>query len=269
MSGSCPGTVYAQFGSGLYQAAYTFAGMTLGAAAYGVVAPSMAGISAALPLKGAVRGKPTPPTRALIAHLCPHAHTQTSLNEALGLSRGVVATAVAVTLAFAIAAIDAVAPDHPYTVDPMAARWHPAAAGVVIGAAQLPITAFLSKNAGASSSYVTMLAAALYPGVGALSPYFEGKRRGMQNWWQVIYVFAAAAGSYAAMRAANEGPATSQMTAFDGLVGGFLAVFGARMANGCTSGHGISGFGHLSIRSVVTVVGMFAGAAAAAFALYQ
>ncbi len=43
------------------------------------------------------------------------------------------------------------------------------------------------------------------------------------------------------------------------LVGGFLVGFGARWANGCTSGHAISGLATLQPASLVAVVGFFAG----------
>ena len=41
--------------------------------------------------------------------------------------------------------------------------------------------------------------------------------------------------------------------------GGFLVGFGARYANGCTSGHGISGLSALRVTSLVAVLGFFAG----------
>ncbi len=43
------------------------------------------------------------------------------------------------------------------------------------------------------------------------------------------------------------------------LLGGFAMVFGARLAGGCTSGHGISGMSQLSLSSVITVMSMFGG----------
>lgn len=43
------------------------------------------------------------------------------------------------------------------------------------------------------------------------------------------------------------------------IVGGAIMVFGARLAGGCTSGHGISGMSMLATSSVVTVASMFAG----------
>ncbi|MDR1935217.1 MAG: YeeE/YedE family protein [Candidatus Accumulibacter sp.] len=46
----------------------------------------------------------------------------------------------------------------------------------------------------------------------------------------------------------------------DFVLGGFLAGIGARLAKGCTSGHGICGLGRFSRRSLVAVV-LFMGAA--------
>jgi hypothetical protein len=43
------------------------------------------------------------------------------------------------------------------------------------------------------------------------------------------------------------------------VVGGFLVGFGARYANGCTSGHAISGLATLQPSSLVAVVGFFVG----------
>lgn len=44
------------------------------------------------------------------------------------------------------------------------------------------------------------------------------------------------------------------------LVGGLLVGFGAKLGNGCTSGHGICGVGRLSVRSIVaTLLFMLAG----------
>ncbi len=43
------------------------------------------------------------------------------------------------------------------------------------------------------------------------------------------------------------------------VVGGFLVGFGTRYANGCTSGHAISGLSALRLTSLVAVVGFFVG----------
>ncbi len=46
--------------------------------------------------------------------------------------------------------------------------------------------------------------------------------------------------------------------------GGFLVGFGARYANGCTSGHAIMGLSLLSVGSLVAVIGFFIGGLAMA-----
>ena len=42
-------------------------------------------------------------------------------------------------------------------------------------------------------------------------------------------------------------------------VAGFVMLLGARIADGCTSGHGLSGMAQLSLGSFAAVVAMFAG----------
>lgn len=44
------------------------------------------------------------------------------------------------------------------------------------------------------------------------------------------------------------------------IAAGLLVGFGARMGNGCTSGHGVSGLGRLSVRSLVAVLVFMASA---------
>ncbi len=52
-------------------------------------------------------------------------------------------------------------------------------------------------------------------------------------------------------------------------VGGVIIMYGARMAGGCTSGHGISGSLQLAVSSWVFFLTMFASGIATAFALFS
>jgi hypothetical protein len=52
---------------------------------------------------------------------------------------------------------------------------------------------------------------------------------------------------------------------FSAFVGGIFLGFGARLAGGCTSGHGISGTFQLSIASWISLIGFFVGGAVTAF----
>ena len=49
------------------------------------------------------------------------------------------------------------------------------------------------------------------------------------------------------------------VTWYEVVLGGLVLGFGARFANGCTSGHGITGAGHLSVVSFAGVAAIFGG----------
>ncbi|OAG28361.1 YeeE/YedE thiosulfate transporter family protein [Thermodesulfatator autotrophicus] len=52
-------------------------------------------------------------------------------------------------------------------------------------------------------------------------------------------------------------------------MGGFLLVYGARLAGGCPSGHGLSGMSQLSLSAFISVAGFFIGGIPLAFILYK
>jgi uncharacterized membrane protein YedE/YeeE len=146
-------------------------------------------------------------------------------------------------------------------------QWPAILCGAIVGTVQVPLTLGLSKNAGSSSSFVTMVAAALFF---VRNSFMDSKRSGMANWWQVIYVGFAAVGSYLAMLSSSSPRYVDNKPHWaEALFGGVLLIFGARLAAGCTSGHGISGTSHLGIRSFISVAGMFAGGIATAFIAYK
>jgi uncharacterized protein len=53
------------------------------------------------------------------------------------------------------------------------------------------------------------------------------------------------------------------------LAGGAIMAFGARMAGGCTSGHGISGTLQLAVGSWISVICFFIGGIAVAMMMYR
>jgi len=85
---------------------------------------------------------------------------------------------------------------------------------------------------------------------------------GLHRWWQVLYLVTAA-GTAAVWVASGSNSISTDVNATHAFLGGFVAIFGSRIAGGCTSGHGISGAGHLMWRSWAAVCAMFAGAIAA------
>lgn len=84
--------------------------------------------------------------------------------------------------------------------------------------------------------------------------------------WRVAFLvgLVAAGGLYLALVPSAPQPRTDFPP--EGLVvGGLLVGFGTRMANGCTSGHGVCGLGRLSTRSLAAVTTFMALAMATTF----
>ncbi len=152
--------------------------------------------------------------------------------------------------------------------------WSPYVAGVVIGLLQIPTFLLMDTALGASSSFVTVaahLAALIDPEVQKVS-YFASHMWGPKNWWQVAVVAGITIGAYISMtlsgaRRQSISPVWARTMATGSLMsrapvaflGGFIMLFGARIAGGCTSGHGISGIAQLSVGSTIAVAAMFAG----------
>jgi len=157
--------------------------------------------------------------------------------------------------------------------------WPPYAAGIVIGLLQIPALLIIETALGASSSYVTVGGLiASWVDSSILSINYVAKHVALtpKNWWQVVLVGGIALGAFASMklsgarrkaispiwyRALGQSDWLRYTVAF---LAGFIMLFGARVADGCTSGHGLSGVAQLSVGSTVAVAAMFAGGIAAA-----
>ena len=152
--------------------------------------------------------------------------------------------------------------------------WSPYIAGAIIGLLQIPTFLLMDTALGASSSYVTVaaqLASFFDTRVGQV-PYLASHMWGPKNWWQVAVVVGVAIGAYLSMRSSGArrspispvwaramGTKTLDTRAPIAFLAGFIMLFGARIAGGCTSGHGISGMAQLSVGSTLAVAAMFAG----------
>ena len=153
--------------------------------------------------------------------------------------------------------------------------WSPYVAGVVIGLLQIPAFLMIETALGASSSYVTVgafFAGWLDPSLLKIDYVAKHVAANAKNLWQVALVIGIAVGAFVSMKISgarrhaispiwtralgSSSPALRYALAF---VAGFLMLFGARIADGCTSGHGLSGLAQLSVGSTVAVVAMFAG----------
>ncbi|WP_417671761.1 YeeE/YedE thiosulfate transporter family protein [Roseibium sp.] len=152
--------------------------------------------------------------------------------------------------------------------------WSPYAAGVVIGLLQIPAFLLVDTALGASSSFVTAAGwlASLFDPAASQIDYFAKYMTSTKYYWQSALVVGIALGAFISARAsgtrrASFAPSWTRMTntrslagrMVMGFIGGFVLLLGARIAGGCTSGHGISGMAQLAVGSTVAVAAMFAG----------
>ena len=263
VAGACPGMVIAQVGAGVSTAPYTVAGCIAGALAYAAAEPTLrphCGIAGSS--SSSLSGTKMP---AFLDHF-------PSLNHL---------PFAAIAGAFGAAMLGLVAVfEHFFPWESQIAgfnvpgcgvfdcyAWNPAMGGAVVGLLQFPVVLLLHDTIGSSGSYVWAASRALYVLPSAmgdrlayLKPFVNG---GVLTWWQVPYVMGAALGAAASAHASGSvaPPGVPSTAAF---IGGSLMLFGARLAGGCTSGHGISGMGVLSPLAFVAVAAMFAGGTAAA-----
>lgn len=91
------------------------------------------------------------------------------------------------------------------------------------------------------------------------APHFQLPRiRGGRD-WRMVYAVGLILGGALWLFTGGEAWQT-QVNAWQLLLGGFIAGFGARLANGCTSGHGICGMGSLQLPSLLAVLTFMATA---------
>lgn len=163
------------------------------------------------------------------------------------------------------------------------AAWSPYLVGAAIGVLSWLTFYFSDKPIGASSFYAQLagfLGQLIAPRHTASLTYFKDNPPRV-NWGFVFVVATIVGGAIAALTGgefANEwlppvwesrfGDSVALRAAI-AFAGGVLMAFGARLAGGCTSGHGISGTLQLNLASWITVVCIFAGGVAVALTLFN
>jgi len=237
IGGSCPGMVLAQVGSGTVNAGYTILGGLAGVLAY-----------AAVEYKLTEMTKPSVPWRRFFLH------------EYMGGTFTGLALPLVATLGTIVFAVELYAP---WTTEVATGgtgvlsrlSWAPYAGGAIIGLLQIPIVLVFQDTLGSAGSYCTVMA----QGFHRWFPYLAKYKTGEANWWQVCYVAGAICGAFISSSSSGSYGTSVGVSPLQSFIGGALLLFGARLAGGCTSGHGLSGMGLLSVLSFVTVPAMFAG----------
>ena len=156
------------------------------------------------------------------------------------------------------------------------------AAGLLLGAVQVAAVA-VHKPLGVSTQFVvagTQVLEKAAPSYVDSHPLISRKKytNPGYGWWLDIGLVLGALGAALAIRRFkvskapvwwefNQGRGTGKrfLAAFGG---GFLILFGARMAHGCTSGQFVSGWAQLSLSAVPFTLSLFAGAMVTALLVY-
>ncbi|KAI1344978.1 hypothetical protein F5Y15DRAFT_410663 [Xylariaceae sp. FL0016] len=228
LSGSCPGTVFSQIGSGIRSGYYTLAGAVLGGVIY------TGGLRQALEArKSSVKpGKPGP------QHL--------TIDEVLGVNQTVTVIGLGATFAAVLATASSLS----------LVKTHglvgPIVGGFLVTCAQLASVILRTNLLGTSTSFEE---------VGDTFWWLTGRNTKPRSYGAVTLTTGMVAGAMAisyAFPSAQTVP-TFGITPTRTIVGGILMGIGSRLGGGCTSGHGISGLSLLSVSSFVTVASMFAG----------
>jgi len=170
----------------------------------------------------------------------------------------------------------------PYDYPPPA--WSPYLVGALIGGLVLVTLSLANKKVGASSAYsdgAGMLGRLLAPRHIASLPYYRDNKPMIG--WTFMFVLGAIGGSFLAAWSGGEltgtflqdlwiarfGDQSYGLRIALALAGGALMAYGARMAGGCTSGHGISGTLQLAVGSWVAVICFFIGGIVTAMLIYR
>jgi len=92
-------------------------------------------------------------------------------------------------------------------------------------------------------------------------PFFQQARFTDSRGWRLVYAVGLVLGALVWwLGFAGGAPQTTSVPVWQLLVGGFLVGYGARLGNGCTSGHGICGLGSLQWPSLLAVLTFMATA---------
>ncbi|OAA52908.1 hypothetical protein ISF_09186 [Cordyceps fumosorosea ARSEF 2679] len=239
LSGSCPGTLFAQMAAGARTGFYAFAGALSGGVLWtGLLSKAVARQRAAA---AAAAGKPD----------------TTTVNEYLGVSKPAAMLLYVSGFAAVVAATALYTPRFPGAVLPGALG------GLLISLSQLLSILTRGSMIGISGSYGELggLLWATLTGDAAAKP------TGYPN---VLFAASAGAGALALATLVPGFVAAApwEVPPPQAVLGGALMVVGARMAGGCTSGHGISGISLLSTSSLITIATTFASGFAVASLVY-
>lgn len=171
------------------------------------------------------------------------------------------------------------------TVDPgtTGPAWSPYLVGGLIGVLSMFTFYFSNKPLGASTAYAR-IAGLIGKGLAphhTESLHYYAEKKAPKIGWEVTLVIGVIVGAFLAAWSGNEitgrwlPPMWEErfgdslwLRLLVGFLGGGLMAFGARMAGGCTSGHGISGTLQLVLSSWAALICFFIGGVVTALVIF-
>jgi uncharacterized membrane protein YedE/YeeE len=231
LTGACPGTVLVQLALGYKSARNIAIGCVLGGIAF---------VNFGQRLR---RSQQDGSSNGGSASHCVH--------EKIGLSASSMILTYETLCILILVAASYLAPTRDHWLNPIVG-------GILIGLAQASSVLFTRKTLGVSNAWEDV-------GKG-----FWSFARGTPGPTATSLVFATGimAGAKLISQHIPTSPEASAITTPTAAVlGGFVSIFGARIAGGCTSGHGISGMATLGLSSFITVASMFSAGVPAALAM--
>ncbi len=163
-----------------------------------------------------------------------------------------------------------------------ATRWSPYAVGIAIGVLSWATLLISQKPLGCSTTFARtagMIEKALRGQKALQRPYYLKTKPTIDWQWMLVlgvvigsFISSVLSGSFSLRWVPSRWALTFGDAAVPrqvaALVGGILLGFGARWADGCTSGHGISGTMQLAVSGWISAICFFIGGIAMAFLLY-
>jgi uncharacterized membrane protein YedE/YeeE len=134
---------------------------------------------------------------------------------------------------------------------------HYLAGGLLLGAGMSLLFVATGRIGGMSTVFTTVWS------FFSRAPFFNQRQFLDSRAWRLIYAGGVVLGGVAFLLWTGL-PEPTSVAPWQLVTGGFIAGFGARMANGCTAGHGICGMASLQPPSIAAVVVFMATAIATA-----
>jgi uncharacterized membrane protein YedE/YeeE len=134
---------------------------------------------------------------------------------------------------------------------------HYLAGGLLLGAGMSLLFVATGRIGGMSTVFTTVWS------FFSQAPYFRQERFVESRGWRLVYAAGVFLGGVAFLLVTGVAQPTT-VAPWQLVLGGFVAGFGARMANGCTAGHGICGIASMQPPSILAVVVFMASAIATA-----